>query len=241
MELHFNASGADRKKLVEAISKELNIKAKYLGMPSVAYEIGSYTVSKDGCLSFDDGTDIAESSRVVDACVMAGFEPEEWAQNTEADAPEAEQPKEAEETTDSEDLGLTVAMPRESFTEGQLENLQKLVEAKAPLLKAALLVDDLPIEITDEKVSFPWFSGGIDAEHCGAYTSLITAICKMAKEAKRVIAKEKEAVNAKYEFRCFLLRLGFIGDEFKINRKLLLENLSGSSAFKSGAKKGGEA
>jgi hypothetical protein len=132
-------------------------------------------------------------------------------------------------------------MPRDSFTEGQLENLKKLVEAKAPLLKSALLVDDLPIEITDEKVSFPWFSGDIDAEHCGAYTSLITAICKMAKEAKRVTAKEKEAVNAKYEFRCFLLRLGFIGDEFKINRKLLLENLSGSSAFKSGAKKGGEA
>ena len=241
MELHFNASGTDRKKLVEAISKELNIKAKYLGMPSAAYEIGSYTVSKDGCLSFDDGTDIAESSRVIDACVMAGFEPEEWAQNTKTDAPEAEQPKEAEETADSEDLGLTVAMPRDSFTEGQLENLKKLVEAKAPLLKAALLVDDLPIEITDEKVSFPWFSGDIDAEHCGAYTSLITAICKMAKEAKRVTAKEKEAVNAKYEFRCFLLRLGFIGDEFKRNRKLLLENLSGSSAFKSGAKKGGEA
>ena len=241
MELHFNASGTDRKKLVEAISKELNIKAKYLGMPSVAYEIGSYTVSKDGCLSFDDGTDIAESGRVIDACVMAGFEPEEWAQNTEAEAPEAEMPKEAEETADSEDLGLTVAMPRDFFTEGQLENLKKLVEAKAPLLKAALLVDDLPIEITEEKVSFPWFSVDIDAEHCGAYTSLITAICKMAKEAKRVTAKKKEAVNAKYEFRCFLLRLGFIGDEFKRNRKLLLENLSGSSAFKSGAKKGGEA
>jgi hypothetical protein len=241
MELHFNASGADRRKLVEAISKELNIKAKYLGMPSAAYEIGNYTVSKDGCLSFDDSTDIVEQSRVIDACVMAGFEPEEWAQNEESEAPEAEMPKEAEETTDSEDLGLTVAMPRESFTEGQLENLKKLVEAKAPLLKSALLVDDLPIEITDEKVSFPWFSGDIDAEHCGAYTSLITAICKMAKEAKRVTAKEKEAVNAKYEFRCFLLRLGFIGDEFKINRKLLLENLSGSSAFKSGAKKGGEA
>lgn len=241
MELHFNTSGTDRKKLVEAISNELNIKAKYLGMPSAAYQIGGYTVSKDGSFSFDDGTDIVESSRVIDACVMAGFEPEEWAQNTEADAPEAEMPKEAEETADSEDLGLTVAMPRDSFTEGQLENLKKLVEAKAPLLKAALLVDDLPIEITDEKVSFPWFSGDINAEHCGAYTSLITAICKMAKEAKRVTAKEKEAVNAKYEFRCFLLRLGFIGDEFKRNRKLLLENLSGSSAFKSGAKKGGEA
>lgn len=70
------------------------------------------------------------------------------------------------------------------------------------------------------------------------YTSLITALCRMAKEAKRVNAKEKETTNAKYEFRCFLLRLGFIGDEFKTNRKILLEKLSGSSAFKSGKAKG---
>ncbi|MCW6662762.1 hypothetical protein NHG23_02530 [Aerococcaceae bacterium NML190073] len=114
------------------------------------------------------------------------------------------------------------------------------MEAKAPLLKAALKTEELPIEITDEKVSFPWFTGDIDAEHCAAYTSLIAAMCQMAREAKRVTAKEKEAVNPKYEFRCFLLRLGFIGNEYKRNRKLLLENLSGSSAFKSGDKKGGE-
>ena len=49
-----------------------------------------------------------------------------------------------------------------------------------------------------------------------------------------VNAKEKDVDNEKYAFRCFLLRLGFIGDEFKTERKILLRNLSGSSAFKSG-------
>ena len=43
--------------------------------------------------------------------------------------------------------------------------------------------------------------------------------------------------NEKYAFRCFLLRLGFIGDEHKTSRKILLRNLSGSSAFKAGAAK----
>ena len=38
--------------------------------------------------------------------------------------------------------------------------------------------------------------------------------------------------NEKYAFRCFLLRLGFIGEEFKQSRKILLSNLDGSSAFK---------
>ena len=46
----------------------------------------------------------------------------------------------------------------------------------------------------------------------------------------------KPVENEKYAFRCFLLRLGFIGDEFKADRKVLLQNLSGSTAFKGGAK-----
>jgi hypothetical protein len=44
-------------------------------------------------------------------------------------------------------------------------------------------------------------------------------------------------LDEKYAFRCFLLRLGFIGDEYKKSRKILLKNLSGSSAFKSGSAK----
>ena len=55
----------------------------------------------------------------------------------------------------------------------------------------------------------------------------------MARNQKRVTAKEKETDNEKYSFRCFLLRLGFIGDEFKVARKVLLKNFTGSSAFKS--------
>ena len=59
-----------------------------------------------------------------------------------------------------------------------------------------------------------------------------------AKSQKRVTAKEKETDNEKYAFRCFLLRLGFIGEEFKETRRTLLQNLTGSAAFRSGAKKG---
>ena len=72
------------------------------------------------------------------------------------------------------------------------------------------------------------------------YTKFITAICEMTMKQKRITAKPKENENEKYAFRCFLLRLGFIGDEYKADRKLLLSKLNGSSAFKSGTKKGGE-
>ena len=58
--------------------------------------------------------------------------------------------------------------------------------------------------------------------------------------AKRVTAKAKPVANEKYAFRCFLLRLGFIGKEWKDERKTLLKNLSGSSAFRDGQPHGHE-
>ena len=51
---------------------------------------------------------------------------------------------------------------------------------------------------------------------------------------RQVTATEKPVENEKYAFRCFLLRLGFIGSEYKAERKILLKNLTGSSAFKDG-------
>ena len=94
-------------------------------------------------------------------------------------------------------------------------------------------MDSLPIEVTDSTVKFPWLAD-CSADECKAYTHFISALCKLAKNAKRVTAREKETDNDKYAFRCFLLRLGFIGAEYKVERKILLKNLTGSSAFKNG-------
>lgn len=51
---------------------------------------------------------------------------------------------------------------------------------------------------------------------------------------KRINETQKMPVNEKYAFRCFLLRLGLIGDDYKAARKYLLRNLDGDSAFKGG-------
>jgi hypothetical protein len=132
----------------------------------------------------------------------------------------------------SEDIGLVVEMPRASFTDTALENLKRLVESKSSLIKKALGTETLELEITDDKVGFPWFEDGTDPDAVKAYTHFVTALCKMAQVQKRVTAKEKETDNDKYTFRCFLLRLGFIGAAYKEERKILLRNLTGSSAFK---------
>ena len=71
MILHFNATGETRKKMVKAAEAELGVKAKYLGVPSCAYQVDIFTVGKDGSLSWEGDSEIEKSSRVVDACVMA--------------------------------------------------------------------------------------------------------------------------------------------------------------------------
>ena len=226
MVLHFNVKGESRKAMVTAIEKEIGGKARYLGVPSCAYEIGNYTVGRNGELEFGDFDDIDEVAPIVDACVMAtGITPAEW-----------EESKDAEETETEGAMELTVTIP---FTKVNVGNLTSLLEAKGSLIKDALGITDLRFEMNEDSVSFPWFSK-VEPEEAMTYTKFITAICEMTMKQKRITAKPKENENEKYAFRCFLLRLGFIGDEYKADRKLLLSKLNGSSAFKSGTKKGGE-
>ncbi len=131
--------------------------------------------------------------------------------------------------------GLTVTLPAASLPPEALVNLTSLLTAKGRLIRKALGVEALPVEVSPDTVSFPWFEGrDLDADEAKTYTHLISALCDMARNQKRITAKEKVTDNDKYAFRCFLLRLGFIGAEFKDERKILLRNLSGNSAFKSG-------
>lgn len=116
--------------------------------------------------------------------------------------------------------------------ETQIENLEKIIASKASLIKKALDCADPTVVLTEDRVAFPWYKRPLGTGESMATMHFITAICRMAKNAKRITAKEKEVPNDKYAFRCFLLRLGFIGSEFKETRKRLLQRLEGSSAFR---------
>ena len=244
MERRFNVTGERRKEMVKVISGIVGMKAVYMRMPTCAYAISNFTVSKEGTLAWDERTDSGTVEKVLAGLAQAGFtaELEETAeaqaepQDSAEETAEAQMEPEAPTEEPQEGIGLTVSLPRESFTDAALENLHRLVDAKAALIKKALAVESLPVEADEEKVSFPWFADGQDGDAAKAYTHFITALCDMARKQKRVTAKERPADNEKYAFRCFLLRLGFIGEEYKGERKVLLKNLSGS--FKSGARKG---
>ena len=221
---HFNVSGDTRKKLVKLISSHLGVESRYLGAPSFAYSIGNYTVNKDGSLSWDE--DDERTARLLEAIKAEGFSAAE-----DEVIEEEEVLVEEEMEEEAEANRLCISFPKSMYEKRTLENLKNLVEGKGTLMKKAFRTDSLEIVVDDEKVSFPWFEL-IDSDHFNAYTQFIAAVTKMAREQKRILGKERTVENEKYAFRCFLLRLGFIGDDYKLTRKILLENLEGSAAFK---------
>ncbi|MDA8227038.1 MAG: virulence protein [Desulfitobacterium hafniense] len=210
MEIRFNVTGARRKELVQVVSEIADSLVNYKGAPTFAYEISGFTVDKEGTLSFDNMTDSELVERLLDRLADLGFECE---------------------TADN----LTIEMPLKGFTDAKLENLDRLIASKATLIKKAIGADELPVERTETTLKFPWFRFDTDGEAVAAYSRFIGALCAAAKEQKRMTAKEKPVENEKFAFRVFLIRLGFVGDEYKAARKILLKNLSGNSAFKNGA------
>ena len=254
---NYNRTGAERKVLVEAISRILEKPAVYLGAPTFAYAIGGCNVDKDGTLAVPEDTGQDGVNWLLDRLQEQGFIAETPAgedsptEEATADTAEAAAENVADEAAEAvagsvdattatasddstEDNTLTIEMPKTGFTDISLDNLQKIIASKASLLRKALGTDNLEVTDTGNTLKFPWFTlHGLEGE-ADAYSRLIAAICDTARKRKRVTAKERDGENDKFDFRLFLVQLGFIGDEYKTARRILLRNLTGNSSWKSG-------
>lgn len=191
-----------RKALVKDIESVTGGKSKYLGAPSMAYQIGDFLVNKDCSIECEDPD--ALGGLVVSLEEMGYI---------------------ADNTVDA----VIFSIPADKVNAA---NLLGLLAAKGNLIMKALGTDTIDVQITEDRVYFPWVKQAKDPAEMTAIEHFISAICKLTMEQNRVSAKAKEVENEKYAFRCFLLRLGFIGDEFKEDRKVLLKNLEGSAAWK---------
>ena len=202
----------NRKELVRAISEIIGIPAVYQFMPTCAYKIGEcYTVTKSGDLKISDQADYKETERLLAELENQGYT--------------------VPDTTEPESTKLTVQMPADFFNEHTLGNLQQICENKATLFKAAFQTDTLDMISSDEKVEFPWFKVEQDGD-ADAYCTFISMLCEFAKNQGRINRKPDTSDNPKYTMRCFLIRLGMVGAEFKAARKVILRHLSGNSAFR---------
>jgi hypothetical protein len=209
MNIKFNIEKSQRKALAHKIGELTGSEVKYLGVPSCGYQIGAYTLDKEAVLHGDELPDDIRSE-----LQKAGY------------------------TAEDEPVALTISMPRDFFGEQGLENLLQIIENKETLLKHALNTESLAVNECEETIEFPWFSIEQDGD-ADAYAKFITMLCEFAKNLQRVVNKPDASDNEKYAFRCFLLRLGMIGADYKAARKVLLRNLTGSSAFRHGKPEGG--
>ena len=216
-EIRFTLESKQRPKLAQEIGNILGTVPHYERVPSCAYDIAGYRLDKEGVLHIPEGAE-ETTKDLIRQLRERGFQ---------------DDAEVTEEVPVQEDK-LTIGIPRESLTDTALENLQKIIANKQTLFQRAFWMDSTEIEITDEKINFTWFPYTTDSDEMAAYTQFISRLCDMARDAKRVSSKPTETDNDKYAFRCFLLRLGFIGNEYKTARKILLRNLTGNSAFRYG-------
>ena len=210
MNIKFNIEKSQRKALAQKIGELTGDEVKYLGVPSYGYQIGAYTLDKEAVLHGNELPDEIRSE-----LQKAGY------------------------TAEDKPVALTISMPRDFFGEQGLENLLQIIENKETLLKHALNTESLAVNECEETVEFPWFTVEKDGDG-DAYARFITALCEFAKNLQRVVNKPDTSDNEKYAFRCFLLRLGMIGEEYKPVRRVLLRRLTGSSAFRHGKPEGGD-
>ena len=203
--MKINLQSRKRRELADHIGEILGAIPRYLGVPTCNYQIGDCILERDGTLTISDNID---AMALLNHLKERGWES-------------------GETNTDH----LTISVPRNTLSDEKLTMIEKIIAGKASLLKKAIGTDTLAIQVSKDSISFPWFPLTQDSDEVRAYTELITKLCEMANRQKRTGAV-KETDNEKYTFRCFLLRLGMIGAEYKTTRRILLRNLTGNSAFR---------
>ncbi len=261
----------DRKVLVRRLEELTGEAPRYTYVPRCAYEIGAFTVEKDGNLTVGDDTNegIIEKLKeegLIGAEMAAPSEESESPSGSDTEAPVGDG-----ESSEPEPLKPAVSFPLSKHTAVSLVNLICMVYSRGLLLSKATggefhadrefvdgvlgrgftRVSDLVefvrqcgdgdeadgrrlagISFTDDKVTFDGFPAAADAETIQTFMRLAAAMNKMALTQKRVQAKEVDDNNEKYALRIWLVRLGMSGDEYKADRRILMANLSGNTAFR---------
>lgn len=291
MEIKYNIEKSQRKALAQKIAEIIGAEVEYLGVPSCAYQIGIFTLSKDAVLSFTDRSDSEIVEKVLDGLAEAGYtsetvtypagtetdseaEPEDADADTEQENPDTETDADDPETeTDGFPIAVTVAFPLTDHTVQSLTNLICMIHSRGALLSKATggqffadksladaLNDDKTfrsiyeliayireweetnpelkgIRFADDKLIFDGFGQAQDADHVQAFTNLAAAMNSMAITQKRVQAKDVDDSNEKYAMRVWLVRIGFGGADHKTDRRILLEHLTGHTAFRNDEEK----
>lgn len=232
----------DRKQLIKALGEKLETKPQYLGAPTFKYQVGPYTILKDGSIEVED--------RYADVALLRTLHTEGL----------------VDDSWDKERTVMNISLPLTGHTGQTLTNLAFMLASKEILINksirctGAFHIDESFIEaltekeaktieeylqiaeafekknsgfkVTAEAITLDGFPASEDPDTVKAYMDLATLMNGQAKLQKRVRPTVTETENEKYLFRVWLVRLGMSGEKYKSTRKILLDNLSGNAAFR---------
>ena len=235
---------ADRKLLVKELEKRLGILSEYKGAPLFAYKVGDYTVRRDGHIEVEDEKADVEMLRALHT---TGYVDGSWDKDRERLV--IMLPYDGHTGATLTNLTFMVAGRSKlinksircmnafdidgRFIEALLEKVPTTVDE---FLQTVEAVDanytNSGLTFEPDGIAFAGFPAVENPNLLQAYMDLAALMNKMSLTQKRVHISVAETDNEKYAFRVWLLRLGMNGDGYKTTRKLLLENLSGNSAFR---------
>ena len=227
---------SNRKALAGALSELLHEKPRYCGAPTFAYEFGVGLLARDASLRLVPSLNETAAERLAATLAERGFSCTVETVISEIETADNAPCEAAPEESPLSDGRFTVTIPADRLSPDALARLRNLIVSRHRLFCDALNATELPVEERGGKIAFPWFERTDDEEERAAYTLFIERLAELSNRLKWAASTEKDAPNEKYAMRCFLLRLGFIGAEYKGARAILLRNLQGSSAFRDGGK-----
>lgn len=243
----------ERKEIVKALGEHFEVEPKYMGVPSFAYQIETaeetYTVDRAGKITTSEGNEVELETLLNARKIEETIEPTA----TEPIAVEVAVPMEghtgitlrnlvnmiySKHGLIKKSLGLIADIVDEEFCRGINEAKTETLDDFKTAIES-IGTDKCPgigFDFNNSTITFKFLEGEASPEKIKAFTQLVALLNQNAKALKHASAKSKYTDNDKFTFRVFLIRLGMVGDEYKMARKVLLENLEGNSAFRSGKK-----
>lgn len=240
----------ERKEIIKALGEHFGVEPKYMGVPSFAYQVQTaketYTVDRAGKITTSKGNEVELGSILNGGKAVEPSEP-----IAEITTFEVAVPMEGHTGSSLRNL-VNMIFSKQALIKKSLEITGNIIEVEFCKGINEGKIDSLDnfragIESIGEKhcpgiafdfnnstVTFKFLEGEASPEKVQAYTQLIGLLDQNSKALKHASAKSKDTDNDKFSFRVFLIRLGMVGDEYKVTRKVLLENLEGNSAFRSG-------
>ncbi|MDR3602079.1 MAG: virulence factor [Desulfosporosinus sp.] len=241
----FKVIGFERKQIASNIAEALGEEVKYQGPPTFAYLIAGWRVDRNGVVTSPEIEDNKILRTVLEALKTAGVIPEGNGTVTlplnDHDGNSLRntvniiwsKQKLIQKALDWQASIIPAGLVN-AINAVPIDSLEEFAEAVNKAIDAGAIEEDsqLEFDLIDKSISFSFFNAILNIEEVLAYRTLCQLINEQGRKQKFSSTNQREVINEKYAFRVWLLKLGFIGEIFKTERKILLSKLDGDAAYR---------